>query len=106
SMGTGPTSHDRAPIQAPSPRFDLAVIELLDGEHRFLGEAGSDIGAELLRVCEGDTAAVEDQEQARALADGARAAMVRHVDNDGIKELLYAAADHPRLDEVVRRCLS
>jgi sulfhydrogenase subunit beta (sulfur reductase) len=106
SMGTGPTPHDRGPLQPSGPRFDLALTELVDGEHRFLVEVGSEVGSELLDTIDGEPAAEADLDRASLQAEAARAAMVRHVDNDGIKELLYAAAEHPRFDDVASRCLT
>ena len=49
SMGTGP---------AAESGYDLALTELLDGEHRFLVRVGSERGAEVLRdVTHGDVRA-------------------------------------------------
>jgi len=51
SMGGGP---------GITAGHDLALSEILDGEHRFLARAGSERGAELLRALPRRPAATED----------------------------------------------
>jgi sulfhydrogenase subunit beta (sulfur reductase) len=98
SMKTGPRA---------TQGFDLALTELLeDGRHEFLVEVGSDRGAEVLAEIPHRAAVPE----ARAAADRAvaRAAdqMGRTMDTTDIKELLYRNYEHPRWDDVARRCLT
>jgi sulfhydrogenase subunit beta (sulfur reductase) len=98
SMGTGPR---------PDAGFDIALTEIVDGEgHRFLAEAGSTVGAEVLAALPSRPAATADEEAAEAVAATAAAAMGRTVDTDGIRDLLYENADNPRWDDVASRCLS
>ena len=98
SMGTGPKA---------TLGFDLALTEILDGQrHYFVVEVGTELGAEVLegvphrKATTGDTAAAE--------ATVARAAtqMGRSMDTADIKELLYTNYEHPRWDDVSRRCLT
>ncbi len=97
SMGTGPRARGG---------YDLALTELLDGEHRFLVEAGSDRGAELLAELEAAEAADEDREAAAEVSERCASQMGRELDTDGIKELLYRNVEHPRWEEVADRCLT
>jgi ferredoxin len=98
SMNTGPKAN---------AGFDLALTEVLQpAAHYFVVEVGSERGADILsRVPHGPA------------DDGARAAaaevvhqasqhMGRHVDTDGLKQLLYKNYEHPRWDDVASRCLS
>lgn len=98
SMGTGPKAEGG---------FDVALTELLEGGgHRFLAEAGTERGEEVLAVLPSQAARAGDQEAAEAVVRSAAARMGRHMDTDGIKELLYRNYEHPRWDEVASRCLS
>ncbi len=110
SMGTGPR---------PEAGFDLSLTELLDsGGHRFVAIAGSARGADLLgslRPGGSGTAATTAATTAASEADLAAADQVltlaaaqmgRELDTDGIRELLYDNAEHPRWDDVAARCLS
>jgi sulfhydrogenase subunit beta (sulfur reductase) len=97
SMGTGPRAESG---------FDLALTELLDGEHRFLVEVGSERGAEVLADVPHRDAAAEDVAAAAECSERAAASMGRELDTVGIKELLYGNWEHPRWDDVADRCLS
>jgi len=97
SMDTGPRADSG---------YDLALTELLDGEHRFLVEAGSERGAELLEAIGAGEAADEDRTDAQAVSEECASQMGRELDTDGIKELLYRNMEHPRWDEVSERCLT
>lgn len=97
SMGTGP---------APESGFDLAMTELLDdGGHRFLAEAGTDAGSELLARLSTRPATATDDQAAARVVDHAVSRMQRGVDTSGIRDLLYDNAEHPRWDDVASRCL-
>jgi sulfhydrogenase subunit beta (sulfur reductase) len=96
SLGTGP---------AVSDGFDLALTEILDGEHRFLVQAGSERGAELCGGLGTRSATTADLAAAQASVDAARLAMGRHLDPLGIKELAYRHYESPRWDAVGERCL-
>jgi ferredoxin len=105
SMGTGPV---------PDTDFDLTLTELIDQDgHRFLVQPGSDCGEEILDELAthavGDevlNAARADHEAARAVGAAAAARMGRSLDTDGLRDLLYANAEHPRWDDVASRCLA
>ncbi|MGZ4203339.1 MAG: 4Fe-4S dicluster domain-containing protein, partial [Thermoleophilaceae bacterium] len=97
SMGTGPKAESG---------FDLALTELLDGEHRFLVEVGSERGAEILAELPHRPAAEDDTRSADEVIAQTAASMGRTLDTDGIKELLYENAEHPRWDDVAERCLT
>ena len=97
SMDTGPKARQG---------FDLALTELLDGEHRFLVEVGSERGAELLAEINAGPAAEADDQAAVEVSERCAAQMGRELETDGIKELLYRNMEHPRWDEVSERCLS
>jgi len=97
SMDTGPRAESG---------YDLALTELLDGEHRFLIEAGSERGHELLAEIGVGEAREEDRSAAVAVSEECASQMGRELDTDGIKELLYRNMEHPRWDEVSERCLT
>lgn len=98
SMGTGPQV---------SNGFDLVLTELLGGEgHRFLVDAGSDRGAEILTELETVPSTAEDCQEAGARVEAAARQQVRSIDTTAIKELLYENFEHPRWDDVASRCLT
>ena len=97
SMGTGP---------AAESGYDLALTELLDGEHRFLVRVGSALGAEVLRDVTHSDSDPADQDAAVALVEHARHSMGRTLDTEGLKEDILENLEHPRWDEVAERCLS
>ena len=98
SMDTGPRA---------DAGYDLALTELLDaGGHRFLVEVGSERGAEVLGELDHRPATDEDLRGADAVVAATAASMGRELDTSGIRELLYANAEHPRWDDVADRCLA
>ena len=97
SMDTGPTARDG---------YDLVLTELLEGGHRFLIEAGSDRGAEILAELGGADAPDEDLRAAAAQAEDAAGRMGRSLDTRDIRDLLVGNLEHPRWDEVADRCLT
>jgi ferredoxin len=98
SMDTGPRA-ERG--------YDIALTELIDGDrHRFLVEAGSDAGEQLVEELELDPAGADDVGAAMQASENAASQMGRELDTDGIKELLQENSDHPRWDEVADRCLT
>jgi ferredoxin len=96
SMGTGPRAHGG---------FDLALTELLDGGHRFLVEAGSDAGAELLAELPSHPAAPDDLEAAERSVEQAAGRMGRQMRADDLRDLLARNLEHERWDDVAARCL-
>jgi ferredoxin len=97
SMGTGPQAETG---------FDLALTEILDGEHRLLVEAGSERGAELLRELPTRPAEPEDADAAARVVEGAAARMGRRMEAGDLRDLLARNLEHPRWDDVAERCLS
>lgn len=97
SMHTGPKAAEG---------FDLALTELLDNEHRFLVEIGSERGAALLQLV--PHRPVEEHDTAMAADAVARAEgnMGRRMRSDDVRELLQANLEHPRWDDVAERCLT
>ena len=102
STGTGPR-----PGPGRGAPYDLALTELLEpGAHRFLVEVTSDRGAEVLGDIGATPATAADLEAADGVADRAARRMGRELETDGLKELLYAAAESPVWDDVATRCLA
>lgn len=97
SMNTGPKAR---------AGYDLALTELLDGdEPRYLVEAGSEAGAEILAALPQRAASADDVAAADAVVNGAAAAMGRAMRADA-RETLAANPEHARWDDVAERCLS
>ncbi len=101
SMGTGPS-----PQPGRGAPYDLSLTELLEGGHRFVVEVVSPQGEDVLDRIGAAAATPADLAAAGHVAETAAGRMGRTLDTDGIKELLYAAADSPRWDDVASRCLS
>jgi sulfhydrogenase subunit beta (sulfur reductase) len=98
SMGTGPKA---------SHGYDLALTEILTSDrHCFLVDVGSEAGRTMLSEVPRRDATEEDRALADAAIARAEAQIVRQMQTDGIKELLYANYGHPRWDEVAKRCLA
>lgn len=94
SWGTGPMATEG---------FDLALTELRNG---FILKVGSERGAAVAsRLPLRDPTEAELQ-LAELLLQRAREQMGRHLETEGVKELLDAKLEHPEWDEVARRCLS
>jgi ferredoxin len=87
--------------------FDIALTELVDaGRHIFVAEAGTRQGAEVLAelgAAEADATLRQDAEKAIKTA---MAATPRKLRTSGIREMLYAAFEHPHWDKVAARCLA
>lgn len=96
SMASGPEVGEGA---------DLVISELLEQGHRFLVEAGSEAGLEVLRELDGRAPTVDEGEAARRGTERARERMGRQVETDGLHDLLLSNLEHPRWDEVAERCL-
>jgi sulfhydrogenase subunit beta (sulfur reductase) len=97
SMGTGPKAE---------AGYDLALTEILDGEHRFLVEVGSERGAEVLQELDSRPAAEGDTSAAAAAVAGAAEKMGRELDTTDLRGLLARNLEHERWDEVASRCLT
>ena len=98
SMGTGPRAQKG---------FDLALTELIaNGKHEFLVEVGSKAGAGVLKALQSSPASKDACAEAEAAVERAAAQIQRRMDTTGIRDLLYTNAEHPRWDDVARRCLT
>jgi len=97
SMGTGPRA---------DTGYDLALTELLDGEHRFYARAGSDRGGAVLAELRLRPANETDGGAADLVVQRSTERMGRVMDTTDIRTLLYDNVDHPRWDDVASRCLS
>jgi sulfhydrogenase subunit beta (sulfur reductase) len=97
SMGTGPRAEGG---------FDLALTEITDGGHRFLVEAGSDRGREILVLLPVTEATSADLDAALQVTEQAAERMGRQLETAGIQELLAANLEHPRFADVAERCLT
>ena len=97
SMGTGPKAE---------AGYDLALTEILDGEHRLLVEVGTEEGADVLEGLPRRAAGEDDLTAASAAVDGAAQKMGRRLDATDLRDLLQRNLEHPRWDEVAERCLT
>ena len=97
SMDTGPV---------PRSGFDLAVTELYaDGPHRFVIEAGTARGAELLDQVASTAATPEDITAAERVGAEAAGRMGRVLEVTNLKDLLYDNPESAVWDDVAARCL-
>jgi ferredoxin len=102
SMGTGPEVTDG---------HDIVLTEILrtpagDPVHRFVLQAGSERGAEVLADLNSRPATDAEERAAREVPRQAAAQMGRELVTDGLRELLYRSYDDPRWDEVAERCVT
>lgn len=97
SMGTGPSVNGA---------YDIALNEILDGEHRFLARAGSPRGAELLAELPSRAPAALDSEAAAGAVAEAAERMQRSVHAGDLRDLLARNLENPRWEEVAERCLT
>jgi sulfhydrogenase subunit beta (sulfur reductase) len=98
SMNTGP---------ACESGYDLLLTEIRhDRQHGFVVEVGSDRGTEVLNELPHGAASEAQVAAARQEVERAVSRMGRRMDTRGIKELLHANYDHPRWNDVARRCLT
>jgi sulfhydrogenase subunit beta (sulfur reductase) len=98
SMGSGPKAEQG---------FDLALTEVLDASgQRFLVQAGTARGAEVLAEAGASPACAADVTAADAVSERTAAAMQRSMPAIDLRDLLYDNLEHPRWDDVAERCLS
>jgi len=98
SMATGPRVRDG---------FDLCLTEFADPEnHRFLVEAASERGHELLSELETTPATAADLNQAESALQAAARQQTRSLETDGLKDFLYQNFENPAWDTIASRCLS
>jgi ferredoxin len=97
SMGTGPRAQDG---------YDLVLTELLEGDHRFLAEAGSERGAEVLAGLGGTAATRTDLDASARVTRDAEEQMGRTLESFDLRDLLARNRDHPRFSSTAERCLT
>jgi ferredoxin len=97
SMGTGPRA---------SAGFDLALTELLEGEHRFLVRAGSAAGEAVLAELPTRPATREDVDAAGVVVAAAAREMNGRFDAAGVHDLLLGNLESPVWDDVAERCVT
>ncbi len=83
--------------------FDLALTEILGG---FVIESGSMAGAAVLARLATQPATVAQSDAATMERQRAVDQISKHMDTEGIRELLMSNLEHPRWDNVAERCLS
>ena len=98
SMKTGPR------VEAG---FDIALTEIVvDGERRFVAEAASAPGHDVLAQLPRRQATTEEIEASEAVVTRTAATMGRTMRSDDLRDLLMRNLDHPRWDDVAARCLT
>ncbi len=96
SMNTGPKARGG---------FDLAATEILDGEHRFVIEIGTEAGRAIIEQVATRAATADDLAAANRVSEDAAAHMGRTMPASEVRSLLMANLDHPRWNDVAERCL-
>jgi sulfhydrogenase subunit beta (sulfur reductase) len=97
SMGTGPKAE---------AGYDLALTEILEGEHRVLVEVGTERGAEVLAQLPHREASEADLADAESAVAGAVEKMGRQLETGDLRDLLARNLENPRWDDVAERCLT
>lgn len=87
--------------------YDIVLTELIDASrHNFLAQAGTEKGNQILQQVPSEKASLDILKVSEEAVQAAARKMSKRIDTAGIKEMLYANAEHPRWEEVARRCLS
>lgn len=94
SMGTGPEV---------TTGFDIRLVELKG--RRFLADAGSERGREVLAELSANEPSTADAKAAASLRKAARAGQGKAMDRDTAQSL-QSQPEHPRWDNVAARCLT
>jgi sulfhydrogenase subunit beta (sulfur reductase) len=94
SMGTGPRC---------TAGFDVALTELPTG---FLVEVATAQGGDVVAALPTQPATIAQQQEAATARQRAVDQIQRHMNTEGIRDLLLTNLEHPRWDEVATRCLS
>lgn len=98
SMGTGPRCRSG---------YDVVITEVpVTTSFEYIVESGSGRGEALVGSLGGRPASEEDLEAVTSVVEAARNQMGRHMDTDGIRDLLVDNSNHPRWDQVAERCLT
>lgn len=98
SMNTGPAAREG---------FDLGITEILgDDRHYFVVESASERGHDVLSRLGGKPSAGDEVSTAAFRLERAALHMGRYLETEGLASLLKSSPDHPRWDDVARRCLN
>lgn len=98
SMNTGPRA---------TAGFDMAITEVLEeGHHYFILESGAESASEILLEIPCREAKKEELQKVEHITKNTAKQMGKSMDAENIKELLYNNYEHPRWDDVARRCLT
>jgi ferredoxin len=98
SMGTGPRADQG---------FDLALTEVIEpARHGFVVETGSERGREVLNELEHRDVTADERAAASAATERAAGQMGRQLDTRDLPRRLRAQPEHPRWEEVAKRCLT
>jgi sulfhydrogenase subunit beta (sulfur reductase) len=98
SMGTGPRARGD---------FDLCLTEILnDGGHAFVVEVGSDHGKALLERVAYRGADQSHVDAVEAAMKASSQAMGRHLEVEGLRQILNDNFEHAQWDAIAKRCLS
>lgn len=98
SMGGSPAAEDG---------FDLRLTELADEDgHRFWLEPGTVEGRRVLEALPTSRPTGGDKKARQRQTTEAVTSIKRRLNTDGLRELLYRNAEHPRWREVGERCLA
>ena len=98
SMNTGPRASDG---------FDIALTEMIDGgEHLFLAEGGTDRGRAVLASLSPRPAEKDELSRAEELFEQAGHKFARRMPSGRARGMAEEHFDHPRWDDIAKRCLS
>lgn len=97
SMNTGPKAADG---------YDLALTEILTGDHRFLIEVGTERGAAIMAKVPHNEATQADLKAADRISENAAQNMGREIEMGGLKTALYDKAGDAHWEEIAARCLA
>lgn len=98
SMNTGPKADEG---------FDLSITEVINSdEHYFVVQSGSKKGEDVLNKIENAEANETQIFEAEAAIKDAASNMGRHLNTEGLQELLLTNMEHPQWNDVAARCLT
>jgi sulfhydrogenase subunit beta (sulfur reductase) len=98
SMGTGP---------AATGGFDISLTEVLEaGRHYFVAASGSPRGEELLDAIPRKEATKEEMRSGADAVTRAADSLTKKMDTRDLPQILKENFEHPRWDDVARRCLA
>jgi sulfhydrogenase subunit beta (sulfur reductase) len=98
SMATGPKARGN---------YDIALTEVAGkGEHYFLMEAGTEIGETIANQTDFQEATEQEVNEAIKLIRHAENKMKKFVDISNLPKILSSNLEHPRWDDITKKCLS